>query len=168
MSKYGLYISASGRKLASNPTSRAARAVPTCSRAIRLPAGRLRSQAIEKIIRGIGAAGLSAPLHLKSSLAYLCHQRTLHAGMDIVVIQHLLGHLTLDNQYTAIQAQPQETVRKFREQAGLSHIKIPRPAGGGSSKIYSTAVCTINLPLQKKQLWGVGRDNRTTEQTRTK
>ena len=74
------------------------------------PYGPLGTQAIEKIIRGIGArAGLSAPLH-PHKLRHTFATSALNAGMDIVVIQQLLGHSNLDT--TQIYAQiSQESVR---------------------------------------------------------
>lgn len=51
--------------------------------------------------------------------------------------------------------QPQKMTQiKFREQAGLWPIKIPRLAGGGSSKIYPTTPFVINLPLRKHTILG--------------
>ena len=74
------------------------------------PYGPLGSQAIEKIIRGIGVrAGLSTPLH-PHKLRHTFATSALNSGMDIVVIQQLLGHSNLDT--TQIYAQiSQEAVR---------------------------------------------------------
>lgn len=74
------------------------------------PYGPLGSQAIEKIIRGIGVrAGLSVPLH-PHKLRHTFATSALNSGMDIVVIQQLLGHSNLDT--TQIYAQiSQEVIR---------------------------------------------------------
>ena len=74
------------------------------------PYGPLGSQAIEKIIRGIGVrAGLSVPLH-PHKLRHTFATSALNSGMDIVVIQQLLGHSNLDT--TQIYAQiSQEAIR---------------------------------------------------------
>ena len=74
------------------------------------PYGPLGDQAIEKIIRAIGRrAGLSEPLH-PHKLRHTFATQALNAGMDIVVIQQLLGHSNLDT--TQIYAQlSQEVVR---------------------------------------------------------
>ena len=67
------------------------------------PYGPLGNQAIEKIIKGIGArAGLSTPLH-PHKLRHTFATSALNSGMDIVVIQQLLGHSNLDT--TQIYAQ---------------------------------------------------------------
>lgn len=74
------------------------------------PYGPLGPQAIEKIIRRIGVrAGLSGRLH-PHKLRHTFATQALNAGMDIVVIQQLLGHSNLDT--TQIYAQlSQEAVR---------------------------------------------------------
>lgn len=74
------------------------------------PYGPLGKQSIEKLIRAIGRrAKLSEPLH-PHKLRHTFATQALNAGMDIVVIQQLLGHSNLDT--TQIYAQlSQEAVR---------------------------------------------------------
>lgn len=74
------------------------------------PYGPLGKQSIEKLIRAMGRkAKLSEPLH-PHKLRHTFATQALNSGMDIVVIQQLLGHSNLDT--TQIYAQlSQESVR---------------------------------------------------------